>query len=228
MERIGVELLCRKNMAALILIENRETDSRRNTFLLYRALSSILILVTSGYLTTSGAEPETKPYKIFLISRFAPVGNYINTSHTPHGNYPSVGIGTMQEINVLFYGYGFENDYDYITEVDFGGGNLNRAMKPVPAAQAWMNAYLWSRIGSVVFMAGGIGFTAIYSLKELIESSGDPETNEPSRPFNFGPMFIGLGITGMGISFAVSRHVWIRVAVRTYNRRIDGRWERGP
>ena len=95
-------------------------------------------------------------------------------------------------------------------------------MKPVPAAQAWMSAYTWSRIGSIVFLVGGIGFTALYSLKELIESSGDPKTQEPSRPFNFTPMFIGLGVTSIGISLAISRHVWIRVAVRTYNRGIDG------
>jgi hypothetical protein len=117
--------------------------------------------------------------------------------------------------------YYFGTDKEYLDELSFFGGNLARAVKPVPSAYALMQTYLWSRIGSLAFILGGFGFTVGNFIYQA--NHGMKEQDATGRPgsFNPTPLYIGLGFVGAGVVLHFSRHIWVHLSVSAYNRKMS-------
>ena len=146
---------------------------------------------------------DTLHHRVMLISRF----EHYSIAGFGYGSYRS-------DISFLYYGFLFENDLETITEVNFPGTNLAKALRPVPQTRGWMEAYKWSRIASIPCLIAGIGTTLsglVYALNE----------NPDGRFGNRVPLIIGLSTLGLSASLEVSRHVWIHIAVGKYNESVS-------
>jgi hypothetical protein len=118
----------------------------------------------------------------------------------------------------LKYYYSFEYTPDYPIEVNYFGVNLAKEVSQVPPANAYMQTYMWSRIGTLVFIIGGFGFSVCNLIYQANEGSKSQAATGQPASINATPLYVGLGFVGVGIVLHFSRHIWIHLAVNDYNK----------
>lgn len=168
---------------------------------MFKIILELMVVLLISYNTFS----ETKTNERVLIPKLYLEYKYSGVSYNAQGGYSI--------IRKPYYSF----DPSYIDQkVNFFGRNLAKEMEPVPQAKKIMNGYMINKIGVITCVVASLGTIVLSAVNNAEKSEKKPDgTYDTKVPAGIP---VGFGIMGLGIVLNCTSPIYLRVAVKEYNK----------